>query len=285
LLYSLSCAHGLIGRALGFWFFAAAVGCWLYLKVSDLRARDVRLLLGRHRLGSSDPATWTAELRSLLAPAPSWFGTSTFALAVEPLLQQSRFCEAMWAARLAVLEDPRQGADLTERVLRDPRVAELLSALRRDPASSASLLRREHPRPFPLVQKAEGPIAEFWYGKLFDNAAETLTQTTYAAHLAGQLAMAFEPDEDDESPSDAESAVAPAAAAENRQYALGGLSIVGGSIAACLSLIFLAELTRLRLPAFGQPAIARPAPPPQAQPQPVAGNGQQAPAPTSRRLP
>jgi hypothetical protein len=193
LLYSLSGTHSLVARLAGFWLFglcaAALGGLWL-LNHRDLQ---IRRLLGRHRLGASDPVTWTDDLRALVAPAQTWFGVATFAQACDALLAQKKPSEAMWAARLSTaLEDPQQGRELTDRVLRDPQAQAELARLK----GSAS---PRPVRPWPIVRKAEGPDAQFWYSHLFDGQVEAQQDVQYAGHLGGLWAYSNEPlDTDDE---------------------------------------------------------------------------------------
>jgi hypothetical protein len=99
----------------------------------------------------------------------------------------------MWAARLSTaLEDPQQGRELTDRVLRDPQAQAELARLK----GSAS---PRPVRPWPIVRKAEGPDAQFWYSHLFDGQVEAQQDVQYAGHLGGLWAYSNEPlDTDDE---------------------------------------------------------------------------------------
>jgi hypothetical protein len=193
LLFSMSCAHSLVARAAGFWLFilcgVAMAGLWLL----NRRDQQIRLLLGRHRLGASDPVTWTDDLRALVAPPHTWFGAATFAEACQSLLAQDKVCEAMWAARLcAAIEDPLRGHELTETVLRAPIAQAELSRLR-------SLATPPSARPWPIVRKAEGGDAQFWYSHLFDGQIEVKEDIQYALHIGGLLAYSNEPlDEEEE---------------------------------------------------------------------------------------
>lgn len=58
----------------------------LLIRRSTRRERDIRLLLGVHGLGSSDPSTWLDEDLARIMPAQALFGTATYADAVPQLL-------------------------------------------------------------------------------------------------------------------------------------------------------------------------------------------------------
>jgi hypothetical protein len=176
----------------GFWLFAlcalAIAGLWLF----NRRDQQIRQLLGRHRLGASDPVTWTDDLLALVVPAKTWFGATSFAQACDSLLAQRKVSEAMWAARLsAAIEDPQRGRELTDRVLGDPAAQAELARLRALPAGQSV-------RPWPIVRKAEGADAQFWYGHLFDGQTETKADVQYSGHIGGMLAYGSEPDDPEE---------------------------------------------------------------------------------------
>jgi hypothetical protein len=110
---------GLIG---GLLFTAAAlmvglsgVFAHVVIVVTDARNRRIRKLLGPYQLGNADPA--------LLRDPPDYdpaemFGTPSFADAAADLLQDDKYEDAMWAARLCVaLEDRAEGERLTDDVL------------------------------------------------------------------------------------------------------------------------------------------------------------------------
>lgn len=111
------------------------------LKRIDRRHCDIRLLLGRHLLGSSDPAYWTETHLHLVPPAQNVFGTPTFSEAVPRALESGDFMQAMFAARLtAALGNRRRGEELTDQVLRHPNVQEVLRKLRHDPSRRDEIL-------------------------------------------------------------------------------------------------------------------------------------------------
>jgi|GEM_PF-5292353 len=241
-LFSISGAHSLIARLAGFWLFllcvAALAGLWLW----NHRDQQIRRLLGRHRLGASDPVTWTDDLVALVAPAKTWFGAATFAQACDSLLAQKKVSEAMWAARLcAALEDPQRGRELTDRVLREPAAKAELDRLKL-PAASPSL------RPWPIVRKADGDDAKFWYSHLFDGQTETKADVQYAGHIGGMLAYASEPDdpEDDEewirNPGPQRTR---RSGPHARSYFFGGLGIIAATVLGTILFVKVANWFRL----------------------------------------
>jgi hypothetical protein len=250
LLFSISAAHGLIAKMAGFWLFGlcaiVVAGLWLL----NRRDQQIRMLLGRHRLGASDPVTWTKDLLALVAPPSAWFRANTFAEACDSLLAQRKASEAMWAARLcAAIEDPERGRELTNRVLRDPAAKEFL----------ASASAREAPqsvRPWPILRKAEGADAEFWYGHLFDGQIETQVDIQYAGHIGGQLAYASEPDDPEE---DEEWLRNPGPVRINRSgpharaYFLGGLAIIAAIVLS--TYLFVKAANVFRLPTLAEQMI------------------------------
>jgi len=110
-----------------------SLGLWFWMSASDQRDRDIRLILGPHALGSSDPATWTPEARAGFKPSVALFGTEDEVDAAAKALQAGRTAEAMLAARLAVASRTREGELLTDRILKDARVRQRLPELRKQP--------------------------------------------------------------------------------------------------------------------------------------------------------
>jgi hypothetical protein len=109
--------------------------CWWLLAFLDGRNRDLRRVLGPHQAGSSDPATWTEDHLDAVRSAKKLFGTTTYADAVQPLLDVGEFSRAMLAARLTVaLEDAATGQALTDLILRDAQVQAAVQEVRRDQA-------------------------------------------------------------------------------------------------------------------------------------------------------
>jgi hypothetical protein len=112
--------------ALGFWFLSHV----------DQRCRNIRRVLGPHNLGSSDPATWTAETLNATPPSRELFGTASYAEAVCLLLEAREFARAMLAARLTVaVENREKGEDLTDSILQDPNVRRAIEQVRNNPDS------------------------------------------------------------------------------------------------------------------------------------------------------
>jgi hypothetical protein len=98
------------------------------------RDRDIRLILGRHDWGSSDPATWHEDLLEGVVKPQKKFGVPSFEELAEQLLEEGRWAEAMWAARLcAAVEDPTRGERLTDEILEQPKVAKKLARVRGNP--------------------------------------------------------------------------------------------------------------------------------------------------------
>ena len=109
--------------------------------VADQRHRDIRLLLGRHVYGSSDPAFWTRKILRDVRPPQQSFCHATFAAAVPALLAEGDLERAMFAARLSTaLESRRAGEELTDRILREPKVKAALERIRPDPALRSEIL-------------------------------------------------------------------------------------------------------------------------------------------------
>jgi len=109
---------------------AVALGLLRLLGNSDRRHRAIRSLIGPHKLGTSDPATWAPEVLKHLPPSMELFGTPTDSSAVPALLEKQQYANAMYAARLtAAREDAAGGEALTEKVLADPGARALLERL------------------------------------------------------------------------------------------------------------------------------------------------------------
>jgi hypothetical protein len=202
-------------------------------------------------LGRSDPVTWTDDLLALVAPAKTWFGAATFAQASELLRAQRKVSEAMWAARLcAALEDPQQGRELTDRVLRDPAAKAELARLRASPAPPSV-------RPWPIVRKAEGADAQFWYGHLFDGQTETKVDVQYSGHVGGMLAYASEPhdpDEDEEWLRNPGPVRTRRSGPHARRYFLGDLGIIAAI--ALNTFLFVKVADWFRLPTLADQIVA-----------------------------
>jgi hypothetical protein len=105
----------------------------VWLRQSDRRDRDIRLLLGTHTWGSSDPAHWHPDLLDEVRPAHT-FRVKNFAALARRALASRKWCEAIWAARLSTaLEDEDAGEELTSEILEEPVVQQKLRKLHKDP--------------------------------------------------------------------------------------------------------------------------------------------------------
>jgi hypothetical protein len=104
------------------------------------RPCKIRILLGPHTFGASDPATWTDDTVAQAIPSlKEGLGAESFAQAAERFLNSQDFRSAMWAARVSTTcEDSRRGERLTDRILEHPRVSEALEKFR----PTASFWRR-----------------------------------------------------------------------------------------------------------------------------------------------
>jgi hypothetical protein len=114
-----------------------AAGVWAYRSSgAPRRDRDIRLVLGLHDWGGSDPATWHPDLcREVVDPGEA-FGAESFAALGRGALADGRWGEAMWAARLSVaVEGGADGEALTDAVLADPAAADALHRVRRRPGN------------------------------------------------------------------------------------------------------------------------------------------------------
>ena len=106
-------------------FVTAFLVFWVTRKSKDeTRHCNIRLLLGLHEWGSSDPATWADELVDLVKPATE-LNISSYAELADHEKKAKRWCRAIWAARFsAAIEDKSQGEALTDSILAEPTVIE-----------------------------------------------------------------------------------------------------------------------------------------------------------------
>ncbi|HET6422993.1 MAG TPA: hypothetical protein VFG20_04875 [Planctomycetaceae bacterium] len=113
---------------------------WWVAKL-DRRHRDIRLLLGRHLLGSSDPFFWAESLLEKVQTPQQIFGTSSFSDAVSPSLTAGDYARAMFAARLTAAKGNRlRGEQLTDEILNDPGVQSVLRKLRARPMDRTEIV-------------------------------------------------------------------------------------------------------------------------------------------------
>lgn len=105
---------------------------WMLLRITDERNKNIRRVLGGLTIGTCDPVHMQPKLLEEMAGNPqTMYKQRSFGDAVEPLLDQGRFAQAMWAARLCtVLEDRQEGERLTDLVLADPEVREAIKDVR-----------------------------------------------------------------------------------------------------------------------------------------------------------
>ncbi len=102
----------------GWTMVSLSILSYFFLLVTDKRNRRIRQVLGYHRYGNSDPATWTGFILSELPSSNEVFGTETYSSAVPLLLEKNDFQNAMWAARLSRAVEDRDTAErLTNEVL------------------------------------------------------------------------------------------------------------------------------------------------------------------------
>jgi hypothetical protein len=114
---------------------------WWLLAVTDRRTKSIRRVLGPHDVGSSDPATWNADLLANISDPQTLYGTSTYAEGVRAQLAADSPVKAMWAARLAtVLEDRHEGERLTDEILMQPGMDEAIERVRKDPSQWAAVM-------------------------------------------------------------------------------------------------------------------------------------------------
>lgn len=108
---------------------------------ADKRHRNIRWILGRHEVGSSDPATWPKSMLQGVKSPEEMHGMKAYAHAVEPLLDEGKFSQAMWAARLSVrFEGRKYGECLTDMILGNPKVKEAITAVSRRPENWAPFM-------------------------------------------------------------------------------------------------------------------------------------------------
>jgi hypothetical protein len=113
---------------------------------SGSRDRDIRLVLGRHAWGSSDPATWDEDLQARIVDPNEKLGVESFSQLAEDFIGKGKWTEAMWAARLCVAaEDATMGEKLTDEILGHPKVIERLKHLRRHPEEQTDTFGKTPP--------------------------------------------------------------------------------------------------------------------------------------------
>jgi hypothetical protein len=130
----------------------------VHLRTRDQRNRDIRLLMGTHTWGSSDPAYWHTDLLQLVVSPSQAFGVSSFQALTRDRIGARDWCRALWAARLCcAVEDYPLGEALTTEILDQPDVLKILSQLRKHPEERENLLGP----PIPLSTWVTGEPHEF----------------------------------------------------------------------------------------------------------------------------
>jgi hypothetical protein len=115
----------------------ALVACVAFLRLgkrADRRNKDIRLVLGTHSWGSSDPAFWHADLASLLVDPRATKDGKSFAELARRFAAEKDWSRAMWCARLSTLREHEvEGERLTDELLATPDVRERLRRVRKKP--------------------------------------------------------------------------------------------------------------------------------------------------------
>ena len=126
-----SATHALgLGPELGLLLLGSVLGL-AGLRAVDQRDRKIRLLMGPHQGGHSDPALWQKPmLQEVIDALPAGWLTEAY---VERLLERGELAQAMFLARLAHGARAPWGRTVTRRVLRDPRARRWLEDLQRAP--------------------------------------------------------------------------------------------------------------------------------------------------------
>lgn len=249
LLLSFCAIHGVALQVFSWLTLAALLAVWVGTFVLDARDVQIRCLLGRHRLGYSDPATWTPDLVELAAPPQQWFGTATFAEAVELRLRERRYCEAMWAARLCLaVESETEGRRLTDYLLGHPEVRAVLAQLKAEPRRFKAIVGLEDERPYPLLRAADGRAADYWRSMIDDGSKLYFYETAYAQSYGGMLAWSSDWDEEEvelegrNDPPPPKGQLGP----DSSRYRLGGAGVVAGSMLVAVALFGAAVVLNTR---------------------------------------
>lgn len=95
------------------------------------RSRNIRLLLGRHKFGSSDPALWARSVLVEFMPELQMPSEISFEKKCRKYMNDKNWLEAIWAARLCcAIESRKIGEALTNEMLANKNVAVLLKDLK-----------------------------------------------------------------------------------------------------------------------------------------------------------
>lgn len=109
------------------------------------RNREIRLLLGRHTWGSSDPATWhTTICKDIIAPQT--LQIKDYATLARIAMGKRRWSVGMWAARLCTaVENQDEGERLTDAILAEAEVRQGLGQIRSNPTAHETLFGKAYP--------------------------------------------------------------------------------------------------------------------------------------------
>lgn len=141
---SVHTALGIVSLILGLACLVFAIMC---LFAEGSRNRNIRLVLGPHSWGSSDPATWHKSIGKCVVDPMAAFEVETFAKLARRAIKKGEWSKAMWAARLCVLaEDKETGEDLTDTILDDAEIRNGIFQVARYPEDH----KREFGKPPPL---------------------------------------------------------------------------------------------------------------------------------------
>ncbi len=133
-----------------------SLGTFQWLKKSDQRNLAIRRALGRHQLGSSDPADWNAELARAVQPGKERASKLSYADSARRALAVGKFSAAMWDARFACLvEDRVQSEQLTDEILADLGFREALERIGKHGEGWAEAMNVEQSRDA-SAQKQDG---------------------------------------------------------------------------------------------------------------------------------
>jgi hypothetical protein len=116
----------LLVAALGF-------GMLRWLRRRDARSRDIRLVIGPHEAGSSDPALWSEDVLANVKPVAVSDAQAS--------LQNGKYGRAMMQARIAAARKDPEAERLTDEILAHPEVQAALPALRKAPWRRGEILR------------------------------------------------------------------------------------------------------------------------------------------------
>lgn len=119
---------------------------YFYFRTLDRHERDIRLVLGKHAWGSSDPAYWHADLLESLRAPKEAFGVQSYAALARKCIKEAEWDRAMWAARLCTaVEDCQRGEKLTDEIMAQAEVEALLGEIRKDPSRRSAVFGKPIP--------------------------------------------------------------------------------------------------------------------------------------------